>query len=440
MRTLFADKGNMSLDLIESPNLRMDEAVGTRLTTVLLVEDNPDDAHLLQEVLAHAAPDHFILLHAETLHVAWQRLSENAVDVVLLDLALPDSRGLTTIAKVTQAAPSVPIVVLTGVNNETLALEALRMGAQDYLIKGQVDGRTVERVIRYAIQRKRAEEQLKQLNADLGRNQLELMQALSDLKKSHEELKSIQWQLIEAEKMESVGRLAAGVAHEVKNPLAILSMGVEILTQRGVAKGKDEGQLLSNMVSAISKADAVISQLQEFSVPRDAEMKNANLNEVLEKSLALIKHELDRFQITLSKDLGEGLSPLWLDHNKIQQLFVNIFMNAVQAMPEGGTLFVRTFARQAQPAEVIHDVGDRKGDRFRVGDPVVIVEVQDTGIGIAEDKLSKVFDPFYTSKPTGQGTGLGLTVARKIVEMHSGTISVKNHKNGGVCVTTVFKG
>jgi len=131
---------------------------------------------------------------------------------------------------------------------------------------------------------------------------------------------------------------------------------------------------------------------------------------------------------------------LWMDENKIEQVFLNVFMNSIQAMPDGGTLTVRTFTKKLQASEVGRNPGDRKGDGLKAGDVMVVAQVDDTGLGIDKDRLSKVFDPFFTTKPTGKGTGLGLTVARKIVEIHGGTITIGNLPAGGVRVTMMFKG
>ena len=115
----------------------------------------------------------------------------------------------------------------------------------------------------------------------------------------------------------------------------------------------------------------------------------------------------------------------------------NILMNALHAMPHGGTLTIKTYAKQL--TGIGHNAGSRKTDHFRIGGTLVIAEVEDTGTGIPEDQLSKVFDPFFTTKSTGKGTGLGLTVSKKIIDLHGGTINIGNRKGGGVRATIMFK-
>ncbi|MBF8285993.1 MAG: putative Histidine kinase, partial [Anaerolineales bacterium] len=132
---------------------------------LLLIEDNPGDARLIREALREAGGESFDLQHADRLATGLARLAEGDIHLVLLDLSLPDSHGLDTVARTHARAPDVPIVVLTGLDDEALALKALEIGAQDYLVKGDVDGRVLNRAIRYAIERQRAEQALRQSEA-----------------------------------------------------------------------------------------------------------------------------------------------------------------------------------------------------------------------------------------------------------------------------------
>ena len=169
----------------------------------------------------------------------------------------------------------------------------------------------------------------------------------------------------------------------------------------------------------------------------DIKLAIEDVNAVVKQSLELVEHELDKAHITVVKALGEELPQVRLDRQKIRQVFVNLFMNAIYAMPQNGELTVTTYAKQL--TEVGPSIGSSQTDQFRVGETVVIAEVDDTGSGLPEDTLTKIFDPFFTTKPTGQGTGLGLWVTRRIVELHGGTIVVRNRLEGGARAALMFK-
>jgi signal transduction histidine kinase len=291
-------------------------------------------------------------------------------------------------------------------------------------------------VFRDITDRKRAEKKLQQTNELLVEEQQALFEALVKVKKAHRELQATQLQLIQAEKLESVGRLAAGVAHEVKNPLATRLIGIDHLAHHFPHDGNGVSSLLQDMRHAVRRADRVIRGLLDFSSTKSLELAPEDLHAVIEASLTLVKHELDRNHVSVARDFGASLPRLQLDRTKIEQVFVNLFLNAIQAMPEGGTLRIGTQARRLCAADRV--AGRRRSDRFKMGSSVIVADVEDTGPGIPPEKLPKVFDPFFTTKPTGQGTGLGLTVAKKIMELHGGTAAIANRPEGGVRVTLMF--
>lgn len=281
-----------------------------------------------------------------------------------------------------------------------------------------------------------AEEAIRSANEQLAQKQDELQRTLSELQQSHEDLKSTQFQLMQAEKMQSIGRLAAGVAHEVKNPLGILRMGTDYLTTNLQSNDENVGLILADMADAIKRADGIIMGLLDFSVPHALDTNAEDLSAILDQSIALVRHDLNEAGLQLQRDLATGLPKLWLDRNKIKQVFVNLLTNAIHATPPGGTISIKTSSRVLTQVE--HDAGSREADRFRAGTTVVVAEILDTGSGIPEDKLRQIYDPFFTTKATGKGTGLGLTVTKKIVELHGGSLDIKNRKEGGVAVTIMF--
>lgn len=261
-------------------------------------------------------------------------------------------------------------------------------------------------------ERRRAEDQLTRSNAELMATHGQLHRSLADLRHSYAELQKTQLQLIEAAKMESIGRLAAGVAHEVKNPLMTLSLGADYFSQRAPASA-DEAALLQDMKDAVQRASGIINLLLDYSKPQPLQRSSEDINSIIENSLALMRHQLIKQNVTVIRQLQPDLQPLSLDKNRMQHALLNLFTNAMHAMPGGGTLTVRTYTDTGSPSE--------DGSSVQV-----IVEVEDTGPGIPQEHLARVFEPFYTTKPPGQGTGLGLSIVQKIVRIHGGTISIGN--------------
>jgi len=265
----------------------------------------------------------------------------------------------------------------------------------------------------------------------------ELKSAHAALLKSHTELQNTQLQLIQAERFDSIGRLAAGVAHEVKNPLAIIQMGAQYLSKISTAENVQIAEVIGDIKEAVKRANDIIKELLEFANPDTGKMTSEALNPMVERTLSFIKHFLKKKKINVQVMLEESLPFLMLDKSKIEQVLINLLVNAVDAMPERGTLTVKTYAKElTQPGK---NVGSRKTDCFRVGETVVVTEIEDTGPGIPLERLPKIYDPFFTTKPVGEGTGLGLSIARKIVEMHHGILDIQNREEGGVRATLMLR-
>jgi signal transduction histidine kinase len=257
-----------------------------------------------------------------------------------------------------------------------------------------------------------------------------------EIRRSTANLRATQLQLIQAEKLESIGRLAAGVAHEVKNPLMTILTGIKVLSRQMREADEPTRRLLQDMVDAVNRADTIIGGLLSYSRQHELELAPVDINATIERTLRLIKHELDTKRIAVVKELNPSLPPVALDAPKVQQVFINLFTNAVQAMGEEGVLTLRTF-----PTTIVRTKGaaHRETEPFKPGESAVVIQVDDTGPGIAANHLGKVFDPFFTTKPNGVGTGLGLSVARQILDMHGATIDIANGDVAGARVTIMFK-
>lgn len=451
----------------------MTAPAGPASLRVLLVEDVATDAELIEHEL-HRAGLSCSVQRVEDRQGFLRALEEFAPEIILADYMLPQLTALDTLQLLKASGKSIPFILVTGAQSEEVAVECMREGADDYLLKtslkrlpsavlntikqheAEAQKEQAEAALRRDVtERKRAEAQLKQANLELAAREQALLNALKELEQSHEALQAAHLQLMQAEKMDSVGQLAAGVAHEVKNPLAVLLMGVEYLMKRlprnASAGGEELDSILSDMHEAVKRANGAIRGLLDFSAPRQLKRQAESLNDVIRQALSLVKHDLAKAHIQDVTVLARAVPPLLLDKNKIEQVFVNLFMNAIHAMPQGGTLTVRTSQRVLSDLLAGHPgLGSGGGGRAEAPrasaverrggeEAIVVAEVEDTGAGIPEDTLAKIFEPFFTTKPTGKGTGLGLTVTQEIMHLHGGAILIANRAEGGVRVTLVFQ-
>jgi PAS domain S-box-containing protein len=286
-------------------------------------------------------------------------------------------------------------------------------------------------------ERKRAEDCLKQSFSDLAKSEETLRETVVDLKASHEELKATELELMQAAKMESIGTLAAGVAHEVKNPLQTMLQGLAYLANHIPAGNQNMLTTLNDMRDAVTRADTIIREFLQLSASPELRMQEEDLNAVIERSLLLMNYELASGQITVVRHLDAALPLVKLAAGKMEQVFLNLFINAVQAMSPGGTLTVSTRMMRWDGDLSAHHASPC---HFQAGDHVVVAEVQDTGVGIPEENLPKIFEPFFTTKTAGLGSGLGLSVIQRIVDLHGGSIQIENAPRGGVKVTLILLG
>ncbi len=289
-----------------------------------------------------------------------------------------------------------------------------------------------------AVQIQAREFRLEQIIDDLTVARDELSVSNDRLEKSMQDLQQAQMQLIQQEKMESVGRLAAGVAHEVKNPLAIIQLGIDFLGNE-LKDNKIWHETVEDMADAVQRADSVIKGLLDFSRSEQLEQKPADIAALVDDSLLLVRHELKSRHVVVSTEKDTDIPLLLLDRNKLKQVFINLFMNAAHAMQQDGGILTINLSKHTMTHEDLLSFSSG-GENFGVGETTVMLKVSDTGTGISESAESKLFDPFFTTKPVGLGTGLGLSVTRKILELHNSVISLKNRTEcRGAVVTIIFK-
>ncbi len=464
---------------------------------VLLVEDNAGDARLIIEMLRDVSESEFALERVDRLLPALERLSGPGADVVLLDLGLPDSSGLDTFERIRHGTTNEPIVVISGLNDERIALEAVRAGAQDYLVKGRIEGQLLARVIRYAIERKHAVEALREREersrllmeaafdgvvvtvegviqeanpgmvdilgyeldellgtpvTDLvprelqgevtqriregleGRYEFEIrrkdgrkvlleattrnllvggrrgrISAVRDITA----LRSLERQFRQAQKMEAVGRLAGGVAHDFNNLLTAIFGYAELLGEELPADhpGRED---LKEIRTAATRASALTRQLLAFSRQQVLQPVVLNLNDVVQNVEKML-HRLLGEDVELEAHLARDAANVKADAGQLEQVIMNLSVNARDAMPTGGKLTIET-------ANVDLDAGYAEQHQPVIPGRYVMLAVSDTGTGMDETTKAKVFEPFFTTKEAGKGTGLGLATVYGIVKQSGGYV------------------
>jgi two-component system, NtrC family, sensor kinase len=222
-------------------------------------------------------------------------------------------------------------------------------------------------------------------------------------------------QMTQTEKLTSLGLLAAGVAHEVNTPLAVISNYIQMLAKQ-MPEGDPRQSIIDKIVKQTFRASEIVNNLLNFSRTGAAEAASVDVNRVVEETLSLVAHPLKTARIQVVKELGESLPPVHGSANKLQQVFLNLFLNARDAMPGGGMLEVRTGAHNGS----------------------VEIEIADTGAGIPREDIHRIFDPFYTTKSNGRGTGLGLSVSYGIIKEHAGKIDVRSTPGKGTSFHVEF--
>jgi PAS domain S-box-containing protein len=222
-------------------------------------------------------------------------------------------------------------------------------------------------------------------------------------------------QMTQTEKLTSLGLLAAGVAHEVNTPLAVISNYIQMLAKQLPANDPKQA-LIEKIVKQTFRASEIVNNLLNFSRTGAGEVADIDVNRVVEETLSLVAHPLKTARIQVVREFGDGLPAVRGSANKLQQVFLNLFLNARDAMPSGGMLEVRTTAHNGS----------------------VEVEIVDTGAGIPRELIHRIFDPFFTTKASGRGTGLGLSVTYGIIKEHAGKIDVRSTPGKGTSFHVEF--
>ena len=498
---------------------------------ILLVEDNPGDADLIREMLPNDDASGFTVHCVTRLADAVAHLREKEADLALLDLDLPDSQGIETVRTAHRAAPELPIVVLTGHQDESLGIAAVQDGAQDFLVKGQTHRSHLNRVIRYAVQRQYSEDKVREserflrstldaLSAHIaiidasGRvlavnkawtaftqangesplrccentNYFEACRAagaddiqgaanaqafaagiqsvltggqelfemdyplqspvgkywfhgrvtpfpaddeprvvvahenITERKRAQEEEMVLAAQLRHIHKMEAIGTLAGGIAHDFNNILSSV-LGYTELCLLDVPKGGELEQRMKEVYRAGLRAKELVRQILTFARKDENHIQPTKVGAIAREATKLIRSIIPAsIEIRLQV---ESEAFVLANPTQIHQIFMNLCTNAAQAMESnGGELTIQVRERSLDCAF------DNTHSAFKPGNYLEIT-VADTGIGIPRDKLERIFDPYFTTKGRGEGTGLGLSVVHGIAQACGGEITVESQVGRG---------
>ena len=356
---------------------------------VLLIEDNPGDARLLQEMLNQPGSLKAELTHLGSMNDALNHLERNAANVILLDLGLPDAEGLEAVRKVHAAAPSTPLVVLTGLDDELLATEALQEGAQDYLIKGQIEAHPLLRAVRYAIERQR-------------------MQVETD------QVRRLQLQLKD--------EFLSHVSHELRSPLtAIYQFGTILADELAGGVTSDQRECLQIILRNVAQLQSMIGDLLEVTRAQEGklgiDLQCTSVPDAIAYTVKTLQGPARAKGIILTFDAPPPLPLAYADPTRVRQILIILLDNAVKFTDANGTVTVRAQVLAKDPS-------------------FLLMEVTDSGCGISADMTERIFERLCQVAGAGQGgrsgLGLGLYICKELVTRQGGYIWVTSSPQGSI--------
>lgn len=396
-----------------------------------------DDSATVRKLFSNCLSSKYECKDAESVMEAFGLLADKEFALVITDMLMPGLSGIELLRKVIESYPYTAVIVASGVNQPQRALDAVRLGAFDYLIKPcELD--VLELTVERALERRTLLLNARQYKMDLeARN--------NELARGKAELQRLQTQIVHSEKMASLGQLVAGIAHELNNPVGFIYGNLDMLNQSiedlkqllgfynsvplpettaekaaAIKKEINYELLLEDLDSIVGdcregaeRIRDIVKNLRIFSRLDDVEFTKADINEGIDSTLRLLSRYYSADNITLVRDYGK-LPQVDAFSGQLNQVWMNLLVNAAQAVSDsGGEVRVTT----------------------RADEENVTVQVSDTGCGIPPEHLNRIFDPFYTTKPVGEGTGLGLSISFSIVERHQGTVKVESEGGKGTTFT-----
>jgi signal transduction histidine kinase len=400
---------------------------------VLIVDHLP----IYRRSIVKELSQQFSCTEASSAIEAMKLLNEERFAVVITETMLPGLSGIELLRSVVDNHRDTAVIVMSDVDRPQRALDAVRQGAFDYLIK-PCEPVVLQMTIERAIERRR-------LLIDARRYKLDLEQRNQELEQGKRELQRLQAQIVHSEKMASLGQLAAGIAHELNNPVGFVYGNLDLLKERldGIGRllryydytpvdGKaaedidrikreiryddshvELAEMIDDCIHGAVRIRDIVQNLRTFSRLDEAEFKKTDVNEGINSTIRMLSKYFSAENIRLERDLGD-LPLIDAFAGQLNQVWMNLLVNAAQAVSKkGGEVSIAT----------------------RLDGDTVKVTVRDTGDGIPSSIIDKIFDPFFTTKPVGEGAGLGLSITFGIVERHHGTIEVESQPLKGTTFT-----
>lgn len=333
--------------------------------------------------------------------------------LVLLDYMMPEMNGLEALKEIRARFPDTYVIMFTGKGSEEVAVELMKAGAADYILKPFSNAKLVERIenvlhIRsIELQNKELVKEQEGLRAEIEGWNRELEARVED---KSAELERAHHEVLLTEKLASLGHLSAGMAHEIRNPLNSISLFTQVI-RAGLDNDQEMKSYSDKIVGEVERIDAILVKLLSTSKRSPFKLRTIQMDDVIEKSLQPFLEQIRSQGVVLQKKVSSQIPSILADADELNQVFTNLFANALFEMKQGGTLSV----------SMAHNDKD------------VLVTVADTGGGIPEEHLNKIFDPFFTTKE--RGTGFGLSVVLRIVKTYAGRINVESEAGRG----TVFQ-
>jgi len=376
---------------------------------ILVVDDEPIILELASMVLASRG---YEVLTAESGTDCLATVARYRPALVLLDYMMPGMDGMATLQRLREESPDTYVVMLTGKGSEQIAVDVMKAGAADYILKPFKNKDLMERIDnvlrirRIEIHNRDLREERERLLMEIEGWNLELERRVAEKTRELEQAHS---EILQAEKLASLGHVAAGMAHEIRNPLNAIGLFAQILKPALAGDGEKAGYV-DKLLKEVDRIDAILIKLLDASNRPRSKTESVSLPVIIDRVLGKFRDQFRASGVQLDKRYEQIPPPLLADATEMEQIFTNLLANSLYEMQQGGTLGIR----------VRHD-----GSR-------VFVTVSDSGGGIPAENLRKIFDPFFTTKP--KGTGFGLSVVLRIVKTYNGHIKVNSIPGEG----TVF--